>query len=295
MNTLRVSIIICVYDDQRVIRCVESLSKQSVDKYIYEIIVVENGANGKFKDIKNVSKKTNIRYYYIPDKNRSRARDIGLSRSMGDIIAFTDSDCVIDKDWIKQIIRFFDDPKNREIGGMGGIIKKYKPNTLTEIKGKNLAWGQRKLQYLQICKLPYVVFANAAFRKKILLKTTSFDSELLSGNDVDICWKIGFLGFKLKINNKAIIYHHNRDNIKKYFKVYFRYATYQALLFKKYRKLINKKWMINTYPFILFKKVFKNIFKNKKINIRDYLDIIEGTATLFGQIYGSFKFKTIYL
>lgn len=295
MKKIRISVIICVYDDDRVIRCVKSLSRQSVDKNLYEIIVVENGANRKFKDIKKLSKDTKIKYLYISEKNRSRARSVGLSKSSGDIVAFTDSDCVIDKNWIKQIIIFFDNPQNRYIAGMGGIIRKYRPASLTEKIGKNLAWGQRKLQYLQICKLPYVVFANAAFRKNIILKTSGFDYDLLSGNDVDICWKIGLLGYKLKINNKAIIYHHNRDNIKKYFKVYFRYAMYQALLFKKYKNILNRKWMINTYPFILTKKVIKNIIKNKKISYRDCLDAIEATGVLLGQIYGSIKFKTKYL
>lgn len=292
---IRVSVIICVFDDDRVRRCVKSLTNQLVDKCLYEIIVVENGANRKFKDIKKISKDTNIEYFYISDKNRSKARSVGLLKSKGDIVAFTDSDCLADKNWVSQIIKFFDDQINRDIAGTGGIIKRYKPTTITEKRGKNLAWGQKKLQYLQICELPYVVFANAAFRKKIILQTSGFDFDLLSGNDVDICWKIGLLGYKLKLNQNAVVYHHNRDNVKKYFKVYFRYAMYQALLFKKYKDTFNKKWMINTYPFILIKKVFRNVFNNKKINTRDCLDIIEAVGVLSGQIYGSIKFKTIYL
>ena len=47
----------------------------------------------------------------------SYARDIGVKHAKGEFIAFTDADCVVDRNWIKELIKHFDDEKIAAVGG----------------------------------------------------------------------------------------------------------------------------------------------------------------------------------
>lgn len=302
---LDISVIICVYKDYRIKRCLFSLMKQNYITQNYEILLIENGSNQKYKEF---CEKYGIRYYCMKEKNIAKARSLGVRESKGKYILFTDADCVPDRNWIKEISSYL---KENNIVGAGGKIKRYNPKTIAEIYGKNLAGGQETLQnYLPVINLPYVVFANAAFGRQALIDVNLFDSSLLSGEDVDICWKLSLKGYKLGICSSAIIYHENRNNAKSYFKAYFRYATYQVLLFEKYKKEIQahkrrmNKWIIlNTYPITLFisssTKLIKEIYKKttrRKSNIyTPYFGLIESIGIICGIIYGSIRFRKIPL
>lgn len=294
---IKVSVVIPVYNDNRIGRCLESLAKQSLDKRFFEIIVIENGTKGRYLEI---CEKYGARYFNMQQKSMPLARKVGLSESQGEIVMFTDADCVANPDWIENMINAF---KNKNYVGLGGKIERCFPKTKTEIYGKNVGLGQTELLYLQILDKPYVVFANAAFRKYEILKVGGFDEELLSGSDVDLCWKLGLANYKIGICKNAIVFHENRKNAIEYFKIYFRYAVYQSLLFKKYRKVTKSKFMINTYAIdLLFKasirflKELFNLIKREKVNFyTPFLDLVESIAIIIGHLYGSFKFKTYYV
>lgn len=284
-----VSVIIPVYNDNRLKRCLEFLSKQIYDHDKFEVLVIENGPIQKFK---KVVLSYSARYFYIKEKNRAKARNVGLENALGKFILFTDSDCVPDQYWIKTMTYAL---SKDEYIGYGGIIKRYSPITKIEIFGKNLAWGQKRLQYLQILDLPYVVFANAGFVREALIKVGGFDKKLLSGNDVDICWKLGLQKYKIGICQSSIVYHENRKTLKDYFKVYFRYAKYQSFLFKKYQSITKKKFMVNTYAIKLFFNALSRLGYLLKGNPRPWYDIVEASAIIIGHIYGSIYFKTFYI
>lgn len=294
---IQASVVVPVYNDDRIERCLESLSKQNLDKKFFETILIENGTKGKYQEI---CEKYGARYFNIQQKSMPLARNIGISASIGEIVIFTDADCVPDPEWIKNLINIF---KDRNYVGFGGKIERYLPKTKTELYGKNVGLGQTELSYLQILDKPYVVSANAAFRKHELLEVGGFGEEFLSGSDVDVCWKLGLVGHKIGICKNAIVFHENRKNALAYFQTYFRYAVYQSLLFKKYRVVTKKKFMINTYAIdllfeasIQFVRQFVNLVKKNKVDFyTPLLDLVESIAIIIGHIYGSFKFKVCYI
>lgn len=287
--SITTSIVIPVYNDYRIKRCLSSLSRQTYPKEKFEILLVENGPLQQFE---KTAVEYGAQYLYTPIKNMAGARNIGLNEARGKYILFTDADCVINSNWVKEMVNKFE--KTNYVG-LGGRIQRYSPKTRIEKMGKNLAWGQDKLQYLQILDLPYIVFANAGFLRDNLIAVGGFDVELLSGNDVDICWKLGLKNWKIGTCEAAIVFHENRKTIKKYFKVYFRYGKYQSLLFKKYRKVADRSFMINTYAPSLFFKAIKNFSALFRNDPRPWYDIVEACGVIFGHIYGSFCFKTFYI
>lgn len=81
--------------------CVESLLGQDVDKNEYEIIFVDNGSTDKSRDI--LQQYPQI--FLLIEKKLSSyaARNSGIKAAKADIIAFTDADCTVSKDWLTQI------------------------------------------------------------------------------------------------------------------------------------------------------------------------------------------------
>lgn len=158
---------------------------------------------------------------------------------------------------------------------------------------------QLELNYLHIINYPYVVGANSAFRRNVLISIGGFDEALLSGQDVDICYKLGIKNCKISICNAAIIYHENRNTAFAHFRRFYKYSIYQALLFKKYKKITNKNILINPYPYKCLIKamgyIFYSIIRCDFTHaFRAYFLVIEGMGVLLGNIRGAIKFRVMY-
>ena len=116
-----ITIIIPTYNRKVLLKkCINSLINQSYKDF--EIIVVDDGSTDGTKDlIKNYEQ---IRYLRQENKGPGNARNLGIKNAGGSIIAFTDDDCIPDKDWLKNALHYFDDPA--VIGVEGKTLKKGK-------------------------------------------------------------------------------------------------------------------------------------------------------------------------
>ena len=96
MRTPFVSVIVPVLNSEKTIeRCITSLLDQDYPMDKYEIIFVDNGSTDHTLKILNNFNK-NIKILKEPIESSYRARNKGIMNTKGDIIAFTDSDCVAD-------------------------------------------------------------------------------------------------------------------------------------------------------------------------------------------------------
>lgn len=82
--------------------CIMSLLNQSY--HSYEIIVVDNSP---LHTLKKTWSHTKIRCIHEKREGAAYARNTGIRRAKGIIIAFLDDDCAAHKDWIKHIVKAF--------------------------------------------------------------------------------------------------------------------------------------------------------------------------------------------
>jgi len=102
MNRILISVVVPFHNSEEYIgRCAESLVHQDFDKERYELLFVDNGASDRSKEI--VKSFSGITCLQEPAKGAYAARNKGLSIARGDIIAFTDSDCAVDRNWLQAI------------------------------------------------------------------------------------------------------------------------------------------------------------------------------------------------
>ena len=116
----RVSVIISTYTPKRlhdVMKCIASLETQTL-KPTEVLLVLDPDENLVNFYKSRIPSKVKI---ITSDKvGLSHARNAGIKRAVGDIIAFIDDDAVADPTWLETMIRNYDDP---EVVGVGGLIK----------------------------------------------------------------------------------------------------------------------------------------------------------------------------
>ena len=123
-----VSVVIPVLnDEERLAICLDSIEKQNTH-YSYEVIVVDNGSLNP--PVSLIKKYSFAKLLFEIKEGSYCARNSGLKHAKGDIIAFTDSDCIVHCDWIENAMMAFANKKCDMIGGK--IILSYKnPSKLT--------------------------------------------------------------------------------------------------------------------------------------------------------------------
>lgn len=102
VGALIFSVIVPFHNEEDYIQsCVESLLSQEFPPEQYELIFVDNGSTDRSREIvAKYSKITLLRENII---NVYRARNQGLRNAQGQFIAFTDADCKVSTQWLKNI------------------------------------------------------------------------------------------------------------------------------------------------------------------------------------------------
>ena len=95
-----VSVIIPVFNDSEGLqKCLEALENQTYPQDLYEVIVVDNGSDESIEGIVNQFKRVLATYESTPGSYA--ARNKGISLAKGEVLAFTDSDCIPAYNWLE--------------------------------------------------------------------------------------------------------------------------------------------------------------------------------------------------
>lgn len=233
---LKVSILIPVYNGEETLSlCLDSLMDQDYPKNDLEVIVIDNNSIDRTKEI--VSKYP-VTYLFEARKGEAFARNTGIKKSSGSIIAFLDADCIAQKDWLKNLLTGF---SHKNIAGCGGKI-----TYANLIAGKwqalmeELDW--QKISFSAENRLlPWLITENAAFRKDIFDEVGLFDESFIKWCDIDLSWRIWLKGYRLNYAPYAKVYHILPRGVSANFKRTFNGSRNCWKLWKKYKNVLRMK------------------------------------------------------
>lgn len=227
---LAVSVVVPVYNGEDVLAdCLESLVAQEEPEGGYEVLVVDNNStDGTCRLVQRYP------VHYVSETHRQTsyaARNAGVRAARGDVIAFTDADCVASRDWLRNGIAYFD---NDRIGCVAGEIEAGTPRTKVERLLAERKWLSQQ-QTLNHPFLPYAVTANAFYRREVFQQVGLFDEDLLSGGDADFGWRmLRHTKFELTYGRGALVRHRHRSDLRSLFRQSQKWGYGTAMLQQRY-------------------------------------------------------------
>jgi len=224
----KISVVVPCYNSENTLeKCIDALLKQNYSDN-FEILMVDDGSKDKTAEI--IKKNKRIKYIFQKNSGPAKARNNGWKHANGDIVVFTDSDCVSEKDWLKEITKPFN--ANPRIGAVGGAYDKtINSNSLLA----NLIGEEIKFRYQNIGKYTDAHGSySLAVKKEVLEKIKGFNEfyPVATAEDWDLCYKIQSAGYKIYFDKNAKVGHHHPSNLKKYLKTQFRHGFYRMKLYK---------------------------------------------------------------
>jgi glycosyltransferase involved in cell wall biosynthesis len=285
-----VSVVVPVYNSEKTLEaCIQSLLDIDHPKGSMELIFVDNGSTDSTPEI---LKRYADKIILLSEKKRgpAAARNRGIKAATCGIIAFTDSDCVVDKSWLRELVKPLEDPA---VGITGGKILAKQPCNEIEKFGEDI---HDHYKALNIYKPPYAITMNWASRLSTLKEAGLFDEGLLRGEDSDLSYRICQAGYKMAYVPEAVICHENEKGLKGLFMEGFAHGFYSVQLLKKHKDLVkragHRRFVANDYVVIL-SGIFDILLRRSKIS--------STCATVFnlgkkiGKILGSFRFFYVEL
>jgi len=102
---VKISVIIPTYNERdQLKKCLESLSKQSVDNF--EVIVVDDGSTDRTWDaLKNIQTDYPLEILKQRHNGPGAARNLGAKKANGEILVFVDVDMTFEKNFLKNLVR----------------------------------------------------------------------------------------------------------------------------------------------------------------------------------------------
>ena len=257
MTISNISVIVPFYNAADTLSlCLESLEAQ--EERPFEVILVDNNSTDRSASIaKNFTTRYKGWYRCITEKKQGPtfARNAGAKQAGGDIIAFTDADCITHPNWLRSLAGNFDAPN---IGAVAGKTAAYEHKTsLDKFHALYTLQGLKNDGIFSEFLILSGGFptANLAVRKDIFEAINGFDESIkIYSEDYDLCARIYQSGYKIKYTNQVIVYHKHRTTLKGTWKQSYGFGSGHVINLKRHfsRLLIFEvpkfRYMSQRYP-----------------------------------------------
>jgi GT2 family glycosyltransferase len=205
-----VSVVVPTLNRKKVLdACLNSLSEMDYPKSRLEVIVVDGDSSDGTKEMLRTDFE-NVKLVIDRRPGISYARNTGGEVACGEIIAFTDDDCVVDRAWLRSLVTAF---RNDKIGAAGGPAVLLRPDLFPTKFVESPTLGIYSLGDKE-CSAKFLVTANFSVRHKVF-ETVKFDVLFGRRNtllykweeDVEFCQRLLDLGYELMYVPTAKVYH----------------------------------------------------------------------------------------
>ena len=297
-QTPSVSVIVCSYNGaQTLAPCLESLGKIAYPDY--EVLLVDDGSTDNTAEI--AARFPHVRYIAQSNHGLSHARNTGAAAAKGEVLAYTDSDCMADPDWLYYLIGTL---ISGNFAGVGG--PNIPPPAQNWVQAcVAAAPGGPSHVLITDTIAEHIPGCNMAWYRWVFDTVGGFDIEYhQAGDDVDFCWRVQQAGHQIAFSPTAIVWHHRRFTWRAFRKQQAGYGEAESMLrFKhliffgptgaaKWRGQIygtpRFSWFINRpaiYHGVFGEGFFQSIYPTPQSEVASYLSSIEWfalTAFLFG-------------
>lgn len=261
---MKVSVIVPTFNRSSKLReSISYLYNSEFPKKEFEIIIVDDNSTDKTEEIvKNLKKRYNNLEYVKTEKNSgpAHARNLGIKKSKGKYVFFTDDDCLVPNDWLKEYVQFFEE--NSEIMGVGGLLKPATDNIIAKMELiKDRVLGIRTSEpAIGGEEVPMGFTNNVAYRRWVFNEVGYFDEsfKIPGGEDPEFKKRVAE---KYKVAFLPLEVVHNHDYNLDYF---LGITIKQGLEKRPPEKTYSKIFLLMLNSPILFYNIIKKIIRYRK-------------------------------
>jgi GT2 family glycosyltransferase len=284
-----VSVVVPVYNSEKTVEAaIQSLLSLNYPGSV-EFLFIDNRCTDRTNQILN-EYASRITVLHENKPGQSAARNRGIRAARHSIVAFTDADCVVDANWLTDLIAPLADAR---VGISGGTICAIKPCNAIQLFGELLHDHEKPIQMF---KPPYAISMNWASRKNVLLEVGGFDETMFRGEDCDLSYRIIQAGYRIVYQPGAIVAHRNKADLKALFREGFVDGFHAVKVLKKHRIYLrqfgHRSTNLNGYT-TLAKTLLRCTSKNADANTVCDATFNFGKKT--GKILGSLRFGCLEL
>jgi cellulose synthase/poly-beta-1,6-N-acetylglucosamine synthase-like glycosyltransferase len=269
-----ISIIVPVYNGEKTInKCLCGIKNQDYNGET-EIIVVDDGSTDS--TIEAIKRCDGVNIITQLHRGPATARNLGAKKANGNIVLFTDADCIPDKSWVSEMIKPF---AQNEIVGVQGAYRTVQPSIVAKFVQLEIEdrYGRMKTgEYID-----FIGSYSAAYKKDVFLSFGGFNESFLtaSGEDTELSYRLSKNGYKMVFNPSAVVCHTHPDTMRKYLNQKFYRAYWRVLLYKKHKsKMVKDTYTPQTLKvqmFLVYLLILSIIY-----SFISYYGVIATTATI---------------
>lgn len=205
-------------------RCLVSIRKQNYPSDDIEIIIVDGHSHD---DTVDIAKKHGCIIKYEEHGTISYARNLGIKAAKGQIVAFTDADCVVDINWIKEAVKLFTDPAIAAVGGPNitpDDDSSFARNVGAVLSFLSRAGARYGYEGKEVEEIYHNPTCNVFYQKKVLLEVGGFNQNLVTVDDEELDYRIRKNGYKILYTPFSKVYHYRRPSWKRFMKMAYTYG-----------------------------------------------------------------------
>lgn len=175
----------------------------------YPVVVVDDGSVAR-EAIAAVAQRRGARLLRRAENGGpGPARNTALAAVTSELVAFLDSDCLPGGDWIADLAGHFADPLVAAVAPR--VLAANQPDWRSGRPGGLLDMGARPARVAPGTRVSYVPTAALLVRRAALVDVARdgavFDAGLRLGEDVDLVWRLGESGWRVRYDPSVVVGH----------------------------------------------------------------------------------------
>ena len=225
----RASVIIPAYNAARTLPAtLAALRAQTIPAAHLEVIVVDDGSTDATAA---VAAAAGVRVVRRANGGPAAARNAGTDRARGEIVLFTDADCVPAPGWVAAMLAPFRDPA---VVGVKGAYRTHQRSLVARFA--QIEFLDRYARQARQPTIDLVGSYAAAFRRATFQAAGGYDTRFPVANneDVELSYRLADRGARLVFAPQAIVYHTHAATLGRYLRVKVSRGYWRILVYRRY-------------------------------------------------------------
>ena len=186
---MKVTVVVACRDEVATLpACLDALEAQ--DHHDFEVLAIDGCSTDGSTEL---LRSRRVRVLNDTGNGPAGARNVGIEAARGEIVAFTDADCVPRFDWLAWLVARFEEPT---VAGVAGGLRLPRDTLLGRLEDNDA-----RLHYAGY------ITSNVAYRRSVLREVGGFDPTLRCAEDYDLAWRILDHGHRIVHEPRAVVLH----------------------------------------------------------------------------------------